>query len=184
MNYLCVPGDSNLLASYMKQSEPEQPLSSYTKHLFGGFTLNDDDCRFDGVSGAFVCGNSTLSETTTTSDLALPPRCSWDNGFVNPRSPKYDDQFKMCVDSVVDVRYEFTWSGTSIVHLNATVILADVPVFPMKPFRPIPAKMNQMFAVKFVHAGLNGTSSDASLEGHNGTSYAPPKRSGNPGIYI
>ena len=183
MNYLCVPGDSNLLASYMKQQEPDQPLSSYTKHLFGRFTLNEDDCRFDEISGAFVCGDRVLSATPASSDLALPPRCSWDNGFVNPRSPKYDDQFKMCVDSVVDVRYEFTWSGTSIVHLNATVILADVPVFPMKPFRPIATKMNQMFAVKFVHAGLNGTSED-SQEGHNGTSYAPPKRSGNPGIYI
>ena len=180
VNYLCIPGDSALVASYVKQLEPQQPLSSYTKHLFGRFKLNDDDCHFDEYSGAFVCGDRVLSETPT-SDLALPPRCSWDNGFVNPRSPKYDDQFKMCLDAVVDVRYEFSWAGTSILYLNATVILADVPVFPIKPFRPIATKMNQMFTVKFVHSGRNGTS-DTPLEHYNGTSYATPKRSGNPGM--
>lgn len=174
VNYFCIPLDSDLLAVYMKQQEPQQPLSSYVKYLFGQYELpmynNLVDCGFDNITGGFVCGNGTLGNTTS-SDPVLPPRCPWDNGFINPLTPVYDAQLKVCRDAVVDVRYEFTWIGTEIVHLNATVILADVPVFPMKPPGPIPYKMNQMFDVKFVH------------QGHNVTAGPKLERSGNPGTF-
>ena len=178
VNYLCIPLNSTLINMYEKGTERKKVLSMFEKHLFGSYQLpmigNIVDCRFENETNAFVCGNGTLGDTSS-SEPVLPPRCAWDNGFVGPRTPVYDSVNSICRDAVVDVRYNFTWVGTTILHLNATIILADVEVLPTKPASSIPVTLNQKFEVTFVHNRQNNmTNATGEKE----------ERSGNPGMWV
>lgn len=55
-------------------------------------------------------------------------RCSWDDGYSAPPVPTYDSQTKTCHNVVLDVYYNFTWQDARILQLNATLILADIPM--------------------------------------------------------
>ena len=178
VNYLCMPLDSSN-EMYVKDTIPNPVLNMYDKHLFGSYQVpmigNIFDCRFENETGAFVCGNGTLGDTSS-SEPVLPPRCAWDNSFVSPRTPVYDSNSTTCRDAVVDVRYNFTWVGTTILHLNATVILADVPLFHEKSSSTTPLTMNQKFEVLFVHSRQNNMT--------NTTGELTEERSGNPGMCV
>ena len=179
VNYLCIPYNSTLTGMYEKGSAPKEVFKRYEKSLFGSYQLpmvgNVVDCRFENDTGAFVCGNGTLGDTSS-SEPVLPPRCAWDNSFVRPHTPVYDSTETICRDAVVDVRYNFTWVGTTILQLNATVILADVNVFPKKPASSIPVTLNQKFEVTFVHSRQNNMT--------NATGETTEERSGNPGMWV
>ena len=82
----------------------------------------EEECVFDDISGAFIC---PLEPTVTDNPEPLI-RCGWDDGYTSPPIPEFDNSTGICHNVVLDVHYNFTWQGNTIVELNATLIIGDV----------------------------------------------------------
>ena len=53
----------------------------------------------------------------------MPARCFWDDGYNRAPEPMLDSTESTCLNAVVDVLYNFTWSGSQITSLEATIVL-------------------------------------------------------------
>lgn len=53
----------------------------------------------------------------------MPARCFWDDGYNRAPEPMLDSADSTCLNAVVDVLYNFTWSGSQITSLEATIVL-------------------------------------------------------------
>lgn len=138
------------------------------------FGLPSGNCRFDEITGAFVCGNYLVGGAPVSP--SLPPRCGWDNGFTAPPEPVRDNVSNTCSNAVVRVFYNFTWAGQSVLHLNATIILA--PVALTTGSAGTPAMLTQQFAATF----LSQTSNSSEAENQGILPVLPV--SGNPGLML
>ena len=90
------------------------------------FVLPRENCTFDGRDGVVKCGNLTMDDSLPPH--VAPPRCGWDNNFSPPPVPYYDETSQLCHNAVLQVNYNFTWAGTKLLLLNATLILGNVPL--------------------------------------------------------
>ncbi|XP_074643421.1 uncharacterized protein LOC141900426 isoform X2 [Tubulanus polymorphus] len=119
-SYYCAT-DLNSYIINTGASSAKQPL----KHsLFKGLN-NVTGCSFRGQK--FVCqgGVEQLSRPVPNT---LPARCSFDDGLTEPPEPVWDSINNVCRNSVIDVNYQFQWSGSTLTKLTARYVLADVPV--------------------------------------------------------
>lgn len=142
--------------------------------LFGLPSDAGDDCRFDEITEAYVCGNYSVGGAPVFPNL--PPRCGWDSGFTAPPEPVRDEVWDTCNNTVVRVLYDFTWAGQSVLHLNATIILA--PVALTTGNADTPAMLTQQFAATFL-----GQTSNSSAAENRGILPVLPV-SGNPGLIL
>ncbi len=130
VNYLCAGEDEEYLSAYLRSGDrfadavppAETILFDYDLPMIGG----EPDCGFDEYLGLYVCGNFTIVEDEPI--VSLPPRCAWDDGYTRPPAPEYNATMDVCSNVVLDVMYNFTWQGPELLFLNATLILADVPM--------------------------------------------------------
>lgn len=175
VNYLCDTDGSKYVAS--RSTYADLVPSNVTK-LFGTASDEANDCRFDDVTGAYVCGNYSVGGGPP--QITLPPRCAWDNGYTAPQQPVPNITSRTCDNSVVRVLYNFTWSGQSVLYLNATLILAPVPLTTSATSGAAderPALLSQRFVTEFVSQPVNSTEPSG-----EGTRVTPV--SGNPGAKI
>ena len=124
VNYYCTQNVDNYVKSIKTRSDVLQPDK---RSLFRAELVNNGtDCQFDVQSGAYSC--SVVSENVT--QVSPPTRCHWDDGYTRAPLPEYDNtaNIHVCKNAVLDVLYDFTWDGTTIALLNATIILGDLPV--------------------------------------------------------
>ncbi|XP_041455562.1 mucin-17-like isoform X1 [Lytechinus variegatus] len=63
-----------------------------------------------------------------TSEAKIPKRCLWDDGYTQPPVPSYNNDTKLCSNSVVSASYEMFWRGGEIVRIEGQVILGTVPL--------------------------------------------------------
>jgi len=183
INYLCTNTTANYIRSPLKYQDLVQTNQTY---LFDYQIPADDLCTFDPASGAYVCDNQTVS---SSGSLSEPERCSFDDGFTKPPAPVYHRDTDMCTNVVLSVLYNFTWQGTSIVSLNATVTLGNIPMTTaaMETIRANNRTvLTQSFDVRFYHKMSNITVNytDIAYEKYlkiNRTDQY--ERSGKPGMY-
>eukprot|EP00914_Ancora_sagittata_P018949 GHVO01037513.1.p1 GENE.GHVO01037513.1~~GHVO01037513.1.p1 ORF type:complete len:279 (-),score=19.40 GHVO01037513.1:393-1229(-) len=127
IHYYCI----NDTTRYLHSTEKYEDLVLKNRVYLFGYDLplnefNETDCDFDLDSGAYVCGNRTIGGDLP-SDVELP-RCAWDDGIQRPPAPEFNNLTSVCDNSVVDVLYTFKWSGQSVVFLDATIVLATLPL--------------------------------------------------------
>ncbi|KAK3083920.1 hypothetical protein FSP39_005349 [Pinctada imbricata] len=118
VNYHCATTTD--LPNYVKSTTSVSPVT--TPSLFD-YTLPNETC-------SDTCGNDICTDFNSIPDAVtgsgLPTRCTFDNGFTRAPTPSISGS--TCQNVVLDVRYNFYWSGSDILKLNATVILGDVPL--------------------------------------------------------
>ena len=186
VNYLCL--GSNVSNTYVKS------LANYTDLLPTGqavlFNVSIDNstvCFFDTNTKAYLCGNQTVIGSLTGS--SPPPRCDFDDGYTKPPAPRYDPITNICYNAVVDVLYNFTWKGQSIVSLNATLILADIPLnqtynHSKGNSSTAASVVTPHYKVTYTYSVSNDTVSNTTDITSNTTTSTPVSvryRSGNPG---
>lgn len=118
--YLCATDTSKYLNSLQDFSD----FQSATQRSLFNYDLPVGNCtdRF----GNDVC--TDFNSIPDASIAPLPPLCIWDDGYTKPVVPHYDEATNTCQNAVLDVHYNFTWSGTSIIGLTAFIILGDLPL--------------------------------------------------------
>ena len=127
-HYLCSKSAADYLRSTARAEDVYGPTKKY---LFSSDLPRDTmpNCDFDAESGVYACEVSDDQHSDATA-----PRCTWDDGYTRPPAPFYNETTNICHNAVVDVYYNFTWEGAGILNagnvtsLNATLILADVPM--------------------------------------------------------
>jgi len=174
VNFLCVETPE----SYVKSARTD--TQSVPRDIELCFATNNTcsvigDCDFDPTTSAYRCPNDSVSWLNMPS---TPARCSFDNGFTVPQAPSFDTATGVCSNAVVAVEYNFTWSGQTITHLNATVILADLATqFSTAADAANMTVLSQHFDVSFVSITSQAAVDNRSSSHSN--MYYPP--SGNPG---
>ena len=63
-----------------------------------------------------------------SSDLTVPVRCAWDDGYTQPPVPTFDNDTGLCHNSTLNVAYEMFWRGGEIVQVKGVVVLGTVPL--------------------------------------------------------
>ena len=135
VNYHCADDVPEYTSKYLKSTDSLDDVMPPDEVFLFDYTLPVDadgetECNFSPSTGAFVCVNQT--EAVQPVPVPFPPRCSFDDGFTRPPAPVYDDSTNICYNAVVEVDYDFVWSGQEILYLNATVVLADIPLETVK----------------------------------------------------
>lgn len=181
VNFLCETDASKYISS--RTTHNDLVPSNVTK-LFGTASDEASDCRFDDITGAYVCGNYSAGGAPPQS--TLPPRCSWDNGYTPPLQPFLNNISNTCENSVVRVLYNFTWSGQSVLYLNATLILAPVSLTTniAGAVDNQPALLSQRFVTKFVSQPVQSTAQYSTVASGEGGGMKVTPVSGNPGMQI
>lgn len=130
---------------------------------------------------ADVCGREIEEATPctgyddTVTQEKLPPRCTFNDHYTRPPSPSVNGA--TCENVVVDVRYNFYWSGPDIMKLNATVFLANIPISTAAN----PVVITQKYKASFIHS-FTGLSNNTQDNYYNVET--PFSRSGKPGNNI
>ncbi|VDI62598.1 tectonic-2 [Mytilus galloprovincialis] len=165
VNYYCVTDAT----SYIKSTTTAAPPS--TRSLFN-YTY-PAGCPLD------TCGRETTNELPCTGYVdgttqeTLPPRCGFNDHYTQPPSPNINGA--TCENAVVDVRYNFYWSGPNILKLNATVFLANIVL--STPTNSV--VVTQKYKASFVNSFAGSPAED---NFYNVTT--PFSRSGKPGYDI
>jgi len=170
VNFLCADGSMLFIKSTKTRTKPI-PL-----HTELCFAANEscsvvNDCYFNATTSAYVCPDNPVFQPTAQPGSI---RCSFDSGFTVPPKPHFDALTGICSNAVVAVTYNFTWSGQTITHLNATVTLADISAVTNATNTTV---LSQHFAVTFVGSRSQAAVSNSSSS--QSTTVYPP--SGNPG---
>lgn len=183
VNYLCA---GSALNGYTKSLETYADIVSRNEAVVFNVTIdNTTNCYFDPNTGAYLCGNQSLignlAATTTP-----PSRCPGDNGYTVPPSPVYNATSGFCQNAVVDVFYNFTWRGQSIVALNATLILGNIPLMTTHTHAngntTIAATIvTPRYRATFTYVSASNTSSEISINATTPSTAPVRARSGNPG---
>jgi len=171
VNFLC----ANKSMSFVKSTKtPTKPIPLHTELCFSANESCSvvNDCYFNTTMSAHICPDNLVFRPTTQ---PRPTRCSFDNGFTIPLKPHFDALTGVCSNAVVAVNYNFTWSGQTITHLNATVTLADISSAVTNATDT--AVLSQHFVVTFVGSKSQAAVSNSSSS--RSTLVYPP--SGNPG---
>lgn len=162
VNYYCLTD----AASYIKSTTTAATQS--TRSLFN-YTY-PAGCPLDN------CGRETTTEppctgyVDSTAQETLPPRCGFNDHYTRPPSPNINGA--TCENAVVDVRYNFYWSGPNILKLNATVFLANILL--SSPANPV--VVTQKYKASFVNSFAGSPAED------NFYNVSTPfSRSGKPG---
>lgn len=130
---------------------------------------------------ADVCGREVGEATPctgyddTVTQETLPPRCTFNDHYTRPPSPSVN--IDTCENVVVDVRYNFYWSGPNIMKLNATIFLANIPISTAAN----PVVITQKYKASFIHS-FTGLSNNTQDNYYNVET--PFSRSGKPGYDV
>jgi len=167
VNYLC----STTSTSYVKSTETY--AEAVPPYAVSCFASNDScvvgSCEFNSSTGAYSCPDDPIAWAAAS---PVPPRCSFDTGFEAPPAPSYNSTDNTCDNVVVQVLYNFTWNNQTVVLLNATVVLASIPLAGGS------VDVTQQFAVAYSGVPVSSSSNNAT---NDTDAYYPP--SGNPGIH-
>ncbi|CAC5366675.1 TCTN2 [Mytilus coruscus] len=165
VNYYCLTDATSYIKSTTTAATPS------TRSLFN-YTY-PAGCPLDN------CGRETTSEPPCTGYVdgtaqeTLPPRCGFNDHYTRPPSPNINGA--TCENAVVDVRYNFYWSGPNILKLNATVFLANILL--SSPANPV--VVTQKYKASFVNSFAGSPAED------NFYNVSTPfSRSGKPGYDI
>ena len=184
VNYLCA--DAEQANQYIRSTQTINDVMPPNEvKLFGEphDNYNLTGCVFDPMLLTYVCPDQEFVDTSPTP----PSRCNEsmiDDGYTKPPVPELIGG--VCHNAVVDMLYNFTWSGSTILLLNATVVLGDIPIQQVTPDGTTEnSVLTQRFQSTFIHfyepLEVNDTSSE------NDTETLKPEgqysRSGNPGEY-
>lgn len=115
VNYYCQVNDSFYRASNEAFSDLVNSRTAYSVA-----DINCTDLCNDALCNSTNIG---LGESTSTT---LPPRCSFDSGFVLPPSPFYDPATQGCENTVLEVRYLIHWSGQNITSITADIVIGNI----------------------------------------------------------
>ncbi|XP_005091574.2 uncharacterized protein LOC101855231 [Aplysia californica] len=119
VRYYCATDVSGYLSS-----TPGTTISDLDPQVSSNFPadLSGLQCN-DGCSEA-ACWQYNTGRSSSDVSL-LPGQCSWDSGFTPPLMPAMNGA--TCENVVLEVRYNFEWSGSEITKLTADVILGNIP---------------------------------------------------------
>ncbi|KAK6184482.1 hypothetical protein SNE40_006950 [Patella caerulea] len=120
VNYYCA--DSSYMQNYLKTSTTFDSIVQPTVPWLFNSSLQNENCDSPCENLNCVSYNNGRQEAP----VALPPRCNFDDGFTRAGIPQVVGT--NCENSVVDVRYRFTWSGQKVVRLDADIILGALPL--------------------------------------------------------
>ncbi len=126
IDYLCTDDLSGYVRSLQTISDVRPTTKKY-KFAYDIPAGEESSCEFDGLTGAYVCHVVPVVGAQPPS-VSQPSRCVWDDGYMQPPLPVYNETTNTCENAVVDVFYNFTWQGSEVLYLNATVVLGDVPI--------------------------------------------------------
>jgi len=168
VNYLC----ANNTSSYVKSSAGIFVNPGETHYFTTNSRGNATDCDFD-PTGAYVCAGAPPYQPT----VSVPPACGFDNTYTLPPRPTINATSNTCDNVVVSVLYNFTWSGQSVLLLNATVVLASIPLS-TDGFANL-TQFNQEMNVVYV-----GSESSAATPTNGSGSTRVYPLSGNPGLLL
>ncbi|XP_041348433.1 tectonic-2-like isoform X2 [Gigantopelta aegis] len=148
------------VSQYIRSSNPASPVTS---RQFFNPPITAENC-------SYPCQEPRCLEYNKNTSPPPPlQRCSWDTGVgTPPRGPVWIRSANVCSYPVLSLDYKFTWTETSIVQLDAVLILANnVSVITDNP--PV---LTQKVSVSFQHKVpvVNSTNRNE-----------PFSRSGNPG---
>jgi len=176
VNFLCV--DRSTASSTVISARSVPPDTELC------FATNDTcgvvgDCYSEPTTSAYVCPRDRISWSTPRS--VPSSRCSFDGGRGIPPSPSFDAATGVCRNAAFSVEYNFTWSGQTIVHLNATVTLANISLAEFSSTTANSrAVLGQHFAVTFT--GSRSKAADNNSSSGDRDMVSP--LSGNPGESI
>ncbi|KAK7475650.1 hypothetical protein BaRGS_00033076, partial [Batillaria attramentaria] len=164
VNYLC----SSDATSYVKSSTRYSDL--FDEHAVYSFNpgLQNQNCTEACEDQACYSYNTGKGETTA---VPLPDRCSFDSSYDLPPVPSYDSSSGICLNAVLEVRYQITWEGAAIAGITADIIIGNVSDVGSN------VGVSQVFNVTFVHS-YTGSSNQTDNYQNLTTAYV---RSGRPG---
>ena len=126
-NYYCLT-DDEVLDYLGKTITRKEVFAKDQAYYFNENPDNFTDCNFNAQTGAYICGDLTFEPDDN--ETVSYTRCPWDDGFTQAPAPDLDTSanISVCNNSVVDVLYSFTWKGSEIEQLEATVFLGNLPL--------------------------------------------------------
>ncbi|ESO97721.1 hypothetical protein LOTGIDRAFT_228304 [Lottia gigantea] len=144
VNYYCA--SDSYIQNYLKGSTSFENIIQPNQNWTFNSKLGNEDCGNPCENPNCVSYNTEHQVTA----LPLPPRCAWDNGYTRAQTPQVVGD--TCQNSVIDVRYRFTWKGQKIVQLDADIILGTIPVVTS-------TDLTQSFKVDFTQdaSGINNS---------------------------
>lgn len=144
VSYMCAD------SAFVYTESRHEPFQRNNVYLFNNSSMFDSDKQLDNVQ-----------------------RCRFDDGFTAPPVPFFSGSNSTCENAVLDVDYQFHWTGTSILRLNATVILGNISVGNASSSAAADSHtlLTQHHTAKFLHNSTEQHNDDLTLL----------HRSGNPG---
>ena len=179
VNYLCAnETEAQQYTSSLETVDDVMPPNVSLKFEYK-LPVGDDgeaNCQFDENTGAYRCNNQTSVDDVV--EDPLPSYCEWDDGHTRPPRPRLSDDTQTCENVVLDVLYNFTWSGDEVILLNATIILGAVTLNTTSSTGADweTTRVTQWFNTVFIHDYIPESDNDTDA------SRGRYKRSGNPGM--
>ncbi|XP_052798385.1 tectonic-2-like [Mya arenaria] len=150
-------------STYLRSTTPITVDSSATSDL-----RLDENCV--GTCGTDLCVDLNTPDSTTPSTTV--DDCTSQNVLVN-FTPSYNSVSEICSNAVIDVEYTAQWAGSTIVRVDAVIIVGDIPV----RSNNVPNVLSQRFKMTF----LNNNITDAATDNFNNITGEPYTRSGKVG---